>query len=652
MNTRSLGKKEIARLEANGCSSTDWGSVRVAAAFEPGDNIRDSSFSGRVVLGSFAGEFFAPSGLPERPGIMRARLHDAAVGDNALVRDAVLARTDVGEQALVDRVDRIAAIGKTAYGNGMAANVLTEHGGRSVPLWRRLSSQLAHLLCHLKGSPEAAALVALVEADVAGIESARSFIGARSRVERSGLLVNVRLEEGSLVLGAAGLNDCHLAGRPGAPAVVGAGVAACGCVFLAGSSTIGGVRLERCLVGEGVELKRGFSAEHSLFFANCAFAQGEAASAMCGPFVDSHHKATLVLTCQTSFSTFGSMANGSNNHFKIGPLHGGVLRRGAKPGSGSYLFWPADIGAFSTVIGRHLSNLDTADFPFSLVVGEGARTTLAPGVAVFGSGVWRDERKWLARDRRGGIDKPLDLYTLSAMSPFVMQSMDRGVAKLAAAAARGGDFRTGGAVVPEGRFDPARALYSAAALVHVGRRALEAARRKNGGRPPTLIELLAVFSLRDDGRAGGDWRDWGGLLVSGDDAEAFFADLRDGRIASPEELDERFALLHGRYLENEWLWLAGRWRTERGEPDAGKVARFLREVRDAVVFRLECLKKDVLKEFSTGSRYGYGLERDGDADFAQSRGVAEEHAAYVEMEKETLALLDGLDSVIEEGGRA
>ncbi|MDR1612852.1 MAG: DUF4954 family protein [Planctomycetota bacterium] len=646
MITRKLEPAEISELEKNGCSAENWDLVRVSRGFVAGPNLRDSHFSGRVSLGILSGTVVGSSGLGEPSGITRSRLHNSTLDDGALVRDAVLANVDVGAKALIDGVGRIAADRRTAFGNGLPVNVLAEHGGRSVPLWRRLSSQLAHLLCHLRGSAEAEALLGILDADVDRLRSDRCLVGPGCRVERCGSLVNVRLEEGSIALGAPELSCCHLAGAPGAPARVLEGVAAQDAIFLAGSTAAGGVRLGRCLIGEGVELERGFSAEHSLFFANCAFAQGEAASAMCGPFVTSRHKATLVLACQASFSIFGSMANASNHHFKIGPVHGGVLRRGVKTGSGSYIFWPADIGAFSTLLGRHLSNLDTADFPFSLLIGDGERTTLVPGANAFGVGVRRDERKWPGRDRRAGIAVPLDVYALAAFSPFTLQSMDRGAAILAEAAKRGGDLEIGAVLVPQGRFASGQALYGAAGLLHTGRRCLEEARKRNGGNPPTAKELLALLSVPEEDGDDREWRDWGGLLVSGGDAERFFRDLLAGRLDSPEALEERFNRIGANYAAAEWRWLARRWRARRGEPTVDKLFRFLGELREAVLFRLERMNRDVMKEFDRGARCGFGLERAKDADFEQSRGASGDDPTLNEAKEDAGALLAAIGAIL------
>lgn len=50
--------------------------------------------------------------------------------------------------------------------------------------------------------------------------------------------------------------------------------------------------------------------------------------------------------------------------YKLGPIHQGAMERGAKTTSDSYILWPARVGAFSLVMGRHVNHADTSNLPF------------------------------------------------------------------------------------------------------------------------------------------------------------------------------------------------------------------------------------------------------------------------------------------------
>ena len=56
MVSRNLTQEEITRLQAQGCSSTDWQRVKVASGFKT-DYIQNVRFSGDIELGIFDYEF-------------------------------------------------------------------------------------------------------------------------------------------------------------------------------------------------------------------------------------------------------------------------------------------------------------------------------------------------------------------------------------------------------------------------------------------------------------------------------------------------------------------------------------------------------------------------------------------------------------------
>ena len=138
--------------------------------------------------------------------------------------------------------------------------------------------------------------------------------------------------------------------------------------------------MSRCFLGQNCTMGHTYSATDSLFFSNCQGENGEACSIFAGPFTVTHHKSTLLIAGIFSFMNAGSGSNQSNHMYKLGPIHQGALERGAKTTSDSYILWPARIGAFSLVMGRHVGNVDTSDMPFSYLIERQGDTYLAPAV--------------------------------------------------------------------------------------------------------------------------------------------------------------------------------------------------------------------------------------------------------------------------------
>lgn len=642
METRALTDAEIATLTRQNCSAASWDAVRVHPRFSPNGVVTGTAFSGDIVLGLCVGQTGEPS-LPP-PGIHQARLHNVTVGDGCRIAQADIADADIGDNAVVYKVDSISHAGASSFGNGSPCQAVAEDGARSIPLWRNLSAQWAHLILHVKNSAAARRLEQLIHDDAQALRSTRSHIGTGCRIQFAGTLRNVHLGPGTILDSTAKLVDCTTVSSEAAPAFLGEGVSAEDCIFLQGSRTAGGARLVHSLVGEGVTLDHAFFAKHSLFFANSEFTLGESACSVCGPFAVSHHRATLILTCQCSFNTFGSAANSSNHHFKLGPRHGGVLRRGTRCGSGSYLFWPCDIGAFSSVVGKHMRHLDTAAFPFSLLTAVGDESVLVPGVNLFSAGVFRDERKWPQRDKRSAIASPRDLVNPAVMSPYAMQAILRGLELLRAhriQAGEGKDLSHGGAIIPASRVEPGITFYENALLLYLGD-----CLARNLGELPTnhntaiaaVTSLLHQQTTAPSNIATHDWRDWGGMLLSGAAARTIVSGIEDGDLTTADAVDAALRSAHAAYVRDELDWTISCWREHYGEASAETVSNFLDACRDAVAFRTARQLKDAAKEFQDSVMLGFGVEDDARQSFQRVRGDMDDDPVVTEMRSGTDAI--------------
>ena len=103
--------------------------------------------------------------------------------------------------------------------------------------------------------------------------------------------------------------------------------------------------------------------------------------------------------------------------YKLGPIHQGIVERGSKTTSDSYVLWPAKIGAFSLVMGRHVRHPDTSKLPFSYLIEKGSESYLVPGVNLKSVGTIRDALKWPKRDNRKDPEH-LDMVNFNLLSPY------------------------------------------------------------------------------------------------------------------------------------------------------------------------------------------------------------------------------------------
>ena len=182
----------------------------------------------------------------------------------------------------------------------------------------------------------------------------------------------------------------------------------------------------RCFIGQACYFSHLFSAHDSLFFSNCQGENGEACAVFAGPYTVTMHKSSLLIAGMFSFLNAGSGSNQSNHLYKLGPIHQGIVERGSKTTSDSYILWPAKIGAFSLIMGRHVNHPDTSDLPFSYLIEKNNQTYLVPGVNLRSVGTIRDALKWPKRDKRTDPHQ-LDCINFNLLSPYSIQKMLTGM---------------------------------------------------------------------------------------------------------------------------------------------------------------------------------------------------------------------------------
>ncbi len=645
---RSLTEEEIRALEATGSSAEDWRRVRVAPDFRP-DAVRRAAFSGEIRLGAFRNPVTV-AGVEIPSGIRDARLADATVGSDALVeRVGLLARTDVEAGAALLDCGAVLANDETAFGNGAEIEVWNEAGGRAIRMHERLSAQGAYLAAAWRHRPGVLdALDSYADALAKTRRSGRSHVAAGARILRADILRNVRIGPGAHLAAPAFLSEVSVLSDPETPTVVGSGAHLETVIVHTGSVVDGGATLTRCFVGQGCRIGKQFSGENCVFFANAEAFHGEAVAMLAGPYTVTHHKSTLLIAGLTSFYNAGSGTNQSNHMYKLGPLHQGTLERGAKTGSFSYLLWPARVGPFTAVIGKHTRSFDVRNLPFSYITESGGRSLLSPGVNCFSVGTKRDGDKWPRRDRRPDRDR-LDRIHFDVFSPFTVGRLLAGYAELEAvyaAASREDEFVTlGGIAVKRLLCRTALKTYDLAARVYLGDCLLRRLEM-----PGERAETLRAT----DGPGAGEWIDCLGLLAPAEEVERLAGDLESGALADAQAFEARLEELHAGYAEAEWRWaharITERLRAAPETLDAAALAEAVRDWREARLKANKQILADAQKEFGPGSRTGFGTDGDEsvrDLDFEAVRGTFDENRFVRKIGEETASATARADALLQ-----
>ena len=413
---RTLTPSEIKRLGENRCHAEDWQKITVGENFSA-DRLYDVQFIGECSIGSNSDTVTTDMGYELPTGIRHARIINSTIGDNTLVENvsAFICNADIGDNCIVNNVSVIQTTEGTTFGQGNTISVMNEAGEGNVVLYSGLTSQIAALTvlppCLGEQYDDADATIEarrqakdavrrMVMEEVMSRMPKRTLIEDNVRITDTIEITNSWITQWTEVRGAQRISETTLWSRQDNSVFVGAGAIIDGCIVTLGSSVSNNAIAKNCFIGENSTLTDGFSATDSLFFANSYMANGEACAAFCGPFSVSHHKSTLLIGGMYSFYNAGSATNFSNHAYKMGPIHYGIMERGAKTASGAHILWPAHIGAFTMCMGKIATHPDTSSLPFSYVIGDGTDTYIVPARNIATVGTYRDTAKWPRRDMR------------------------------------------------------------------------------------------------------------------------------------------------------------------------------------------------------------------------------------------------------------
>ncbi|MGL5318343.1 MAG: DUF4954 family protein, partial [Bacteroidales bacterium] len=403
-----------------------------------------------------------------------------------------------------------------------------------------------------------------------------------------------------------------------------------------GTEITDGAIIDKCFIGQGCLIGKQYSAENSVFFANCVGMHGEACSIFAGPYTVTHHKSTLLIAGYFSFMNAGSGSNQSNHMYKLGPLHQGIVERGSKTSSDSYLLWPARIGAFSVVMGRHYKHADTSDLPFSYLIEKENKTYLTPGANIRSVGTIRDAKKWQKRDRRKGKNL-IDQINFNLLSPYTIQKMESGqniLETLKSCVGETSDFYSyQSARIKARSLEKGLVLYQSAIVKFLGNSLISRI-----GTDPISSKEDFLNRLKPKYTIGsGNWVDIAGLLAPQSEIEALLDYMESGD-ACLSRIQTLFEQMHQNYYEYEWVWAAEMFERRYKKPitewESEELINFIQEWIKCVVELDEELYIDAKKEFTLIQRTGFGVDGDMDVkdiDFSEVRGDFEKNGFVEEV---------------------
>lgn len=587
---RLLTNEEISILEDNGCMAEDWTSINVAADFKP-TYIKNVNFYGDVFLGVFEKNIEVSNGFIRHSGIRNATLRNVSIGDNCLIENIgnYINNYAIGEECCICNVCTMETTAEATYGEGNTISVLNEAGNGNVILFSGLTSNLAALMIRNAADKEfTAAIRGIVKDDIERRAREKSTVGNNVKIVNTAEITNTHISDNCEINGASRISDCTLASGLEDNVFIGSGVICENSIVTDGSAVLNGANITNCFVGEACQITNGFTAESSLFFANCYMSNGEACAAFCGPFSASHHKSTLLIGCMLSFYNAGSATNFSNHAYKMGPIHYGCLERGTKTASGSHLLLPANIGAFSVCLGKITNHPDTRSLPFSYIISDGRETFVVPGINITTVGLYRDIRKWPRRDVRIQSSRK-SLINHDWLSPLTINEIIAGKNTLEQMRESQGEdtafYTCGGCKISRNSLERGIRLYDMAIKLFAG-------------------DVAAGYDLTAEGRdcGTGEWGDLAGMLLPEQEERNIVNAISNGYLRSTADIDMFMKNVNERYGEYLITFTRNIIASQLGTDDLTEsgIEQIIQQGRAAKEAWINEIRKDAEKEYSMG----------------------------------------------------
>ena len=643
MNYRHLTASEIEVLIRQGCSADNWKNIFVKEGFLP-QHIINAHFSGEIHLGIYSTALTLPGGVQFHTGIRNAVIHHCTIGDECCIYNVhnYIANYHIGDHTCIENVNAILVDGTSRFGNGVRVAVMNEGGGREIPIFDYLSAHLAYILTLYRHRPKLIhQLEQMIDAYAAEQESDMGFIGNHVRIINCGSFKNVRIGDYAQIAGTSRLRNGSINSTQAAPVRLGSGVKCTDFIISSGVEISDSTLVDKCFVGQGCIFDKHYSAGESLFFSNCQGMHGEAAAIFAGPYTVTHHKSTLLIAGMFSFLNAGSGSNQSNHMYKLGPIHQGLVERGSKTTSDSYLLWPSRVGAFSLVMGRHTHHTDTSALPFSYLIENNSESYLVPGANLRTVGTIRDAQKWPKRDNRKD-SVHLDQINFNLLSPYTIQKMVQGKHTLLELRQISGEntevYGYKNCKIRNTSLRHGLLYYQLGIAKFLGNSLISRIEKKVSADTKHLtIDQLRQILQPDTSIGLGEWIDLSGLIAPKSEIIRLIEQIENGSL-SLSDIQQYFVSLHQNYYIYEWTWalhlLEEEWQCPLSHVTMEQILHTVDEWQKAVVQLDRLVYDDAKKEFDLNSQTGFGADGDDEEriqDFESVRGRFESNPFVIEV---------------------
>jgi len=313
-----------------------------------------------------------------------------------------------------------------------------------------------------------------------------------------------------------------------------------------------------------------------------------------------------------------------------------LCERGSKTTSDSYLLWPAKIGAFTLVMGRHYKHSDTSDLPFSYLIENATDSFLVPGVNLRSVGTIRDAQKWPKRDNRTD-DHKLDPINFNLLSPYSISKMIKGIEVLKNLQQIAGEtteiYSYQNCSIKNSSLKKGIDLYGIGVNKFLGNSLIS---RLSGVEFKSIEEVRT--RLKPDTEKGiGEWIDLSGLIAPKNVIDNLLSEIECNKF-NLNEIQAEFEEMHRQYYNYEWTWAENQlekfWKKSIDDVMFDDIINMIELWKISVVKLDQLIYNDAKKEFDLNAKTGFGV--DGDEvqkhqDFESVRGSFENNPFVLEV---------------------
>ncbi len=347
---RHLTLSEIAALLANRNSSEDgeFANLYVDASdggFDP-SLIRDSSFSGFVVLGRLRAAKLKYHDLELAAGIYRSHLKNVVTGDdNAIHNAAYLENYRLGERVTLFNIQEMACTKHSKFGNGILKDgedesvrtwiaVRNENGGRQILPFESMIAADAYIWSKFRDDEKLMRrFIELTENGNSGAHDTFGTVGNDTVIKNTTVVKDAKIGESAYIKGAFKLKNITVRSSAAEPSQIGEGVELVNGIMGPGSRVFYQAVGIRFVIGNNCQLKYGARLINSILGYNSTVSCCELLNNLIFPFHEQHHNSSFLIAAmimgQSNIAAGATIGSNHNSRSPDGEISAG---RGFWPG--------------------------------------------------------------------------------------------------------------------------------------------------------------------------------------------------------------------------------------------------------------------------------------------------------------------------------